>query len=237
MEALKEIDFTYWDVYANGNWGVWDRESLYMQRFDPEKHVVKARIAAHPDFPLYLSFDFNVINTCVVAQYVVNGNNAENYATINVLKTYRVGDLETMCRMIKAEYPHQNYILTGDPAGRSRSAMTQGNVNAYQLLLNYLSLPDVSLQVMSSSPSHLNTRIIDTLLFGKAQIQIAGAGNEALITDFKEAKIDARMSLDSWKNKNPDKSHALDAWRYFSYQNFSDIATDYNLDKYNAYML
>jgi phage terminase large subunit len=237
MEALKDIDHTYWDVYANGNWGVWDRESLYMQKFDPEKHIVKAKIAAHPDFPLYLSWDFNVVNTCVVMQYVLNGAGADHYATINVLKTYRIGDLETLCKTIREEYPHNNYIITGDPAGRSRSSLSQGNVSAYQLLLTYMNLPPSALQVMSSSPSHLNTRIIDTLVFSKCHVQIAGQGNEALIGDFKEAKIDARMSLDSWKAKNLDKSHALDAWRYFSYQNFNDIASDYNLDKYNAFML
>jgi hypothetical protein len=237
MEALRDIDYTYWEVYANGNWGVWDRESLYMTKFDQAVHVVNDSILAHPDFPLYLCFDFNVINTCMVAQFSKNSDGAEKYATINVLKTYRIGDLEAMCSTIMADYPHKLYIITGDPAGRSRSSMTQGNISAYQILLNFMKLPDSRLQVMPSSPSHLNTRIIDTLVFSKCKVQISKPNNEALITDFKEAKVDSRLSLDSWKNKNHDKSHALDAWRYFSYQNFSEIANAYNLDKYNGSML
>lgn len=237
MEALKEVDLTYWDVYANGNWGIWDRESLYAKGFDVETHTVENELQAHPDFPLYLSFDFNIVNTCIVAQYLKNGPGSPNYATINVIKTYRINDLGDLCDQIRAEFPNLRYVINGDPAGQNRSATTRGNMTAYQLITNYMDLTDTSLQIMRSAPSHLNTRIIDSLVFSKCKIQISKPGNKALITDFKEAKVDRRLSLDPWKNKNPDKSHALDAWRYFSYTNFNEIAAEYNLQKFNGNLL
>jgi PBSX family phage terminase large subunit len=237
MEALKDVDYTYWDVYANGNWGVWDRETLYVQYFDPKNHVVEGYLRAHPDYPLYLTFDFNITNTCVVIQFSKNAPGHNNYGTINVIKTYRHGDLGDLCNMIKQEFPGMRYVVNGDPAGQARSAFTTANMSAYQLISNFMNLPDMNLQVMRSSPSHLNTRIIDTLVFKKCKIQIGSEQNQALIADFKEAKVDRRISLDTWKQKNPDKSHALDAWRYFSFANFYEIASEYNIQKFNGKLL
>lgn len=237
MEALKDVDYTYWDVYANGNWGVWDRETLYVQYFDPKEHIVEGTLLAHPDYPLYLTFDFNITNTCVAIQFSKNAPGHKYYGTINVIKTYRHGDLGDLCNMIKQEFPGMRYVINGDPAGQARSAFTTANMSAYQLIQNFMNLPDMNLQVMRASPSHLNTRIVDTLIFRKCKIQIADETNKALIADFKEAKVDRRISLDTWKQKNPDKSHALDAWRYFSFGNFYEIASEYNIQKFNGKLL
>jgi PBSX family phage terminase large subunit len=237
MEALKDVDYTYWDVYANGNWGVWDRETLYVQYFSPKDHVVEGYLRAHPDYPLYLTFDFNITNTCVAIQFSKNAPGHSYYGTINVIKTYRHGDLGDLCNMIKQEFPGMRYVINGDPAGQARSAFTTANMSAYQLIANFMNLPDMNLQIMRSSPSHLNTRIVDTLVFRKCKIQIAEEPNKALIADFKEAKVDRRISLDTWKQKNPDKSHALDAWRYFSFANFYEIASEYNIQKFNGKLL
>ena len=237
MEALKEVDYTYWDVYANGNWGVWDRETLYVTYFDPSVHVVEGYLKAHPDYPLYLSFDFNITNTCLVIQYSKNAAGHKWYGTINVIKTYRMGDLGDLCNQIKSEFPGMRYVINGDPAGQARSAFTTANMSAYQLIANFMNLPAMNLQIMRASPSHLNTRIVDTLVFRKCKIQIGSNDNSALIADFKEAKVDRRISLDTWKQKNPDKSHALDAWRYFSFANFYEIASEYNIQKFNGKLL
>jgi len=237
MEALKDVDYTYWDVYANGNWGVWDRETLYVQYFSPKDHVVEGYLRAHPDYPLYLTFDFNITNTCVAIQFSKNAPGHSYYGTINVIKTYRHGDLGDLCNMIKQEFPGMRYVINGDPAGQARSAFTTANMSAYQLIANFMNLPDMNLQIMRSSPSHLNTRIVDTLVFRKCKIQISEESNKALIADFKEAKVDRRISLDTWKQKNPDKSHALDAWRYFSFANFYEIASEYNIQKFNGKLL
>jgi hypothetical protein len=54
------------------------------------------------------------------------------------------------------------------------------------------------------------------------------------VTDLKEAKVSRQGSLDPWKNKNPDKSHALDAFRYFIFSNFAEITSNFNLEKYGT---
>lgn len=234
MEALKTVNQTYYEVYALGQWGVWDRESLFAYTFDYSQHVFGGYIKANPAYPLYLSFDFNVTNTCVVSQYIKYGSEATTYATINVLKVYRIGDLSTLCQTIRQEYPGLMYVINGDASGASRNAFTQGNISAYLIIKNYLQLADMQLQVPKANPSHIASRLITILIFQKAKITISEKACPALVTDLKEAKVDRQGSLDAWKNKNPDKSHALDAFRYFIFSNFAEITSNFNLEKYGT---
>lgn len=237
MEALKEVNKTYYEVYALGQWGIWDKESLFANTFDASIHAIDANIRALDSVPLYLAFDFNVTNTCVVAQYQKNANDADNYATINVIKIYRVGDLGALCQTIRAEYPNFTYVVNGDASGGNRSAFTQDNINAYQMIVNYLSISDLQIQVPKANPSHIASRLVTVLFFQKCLVRISRPSCEMLINDLKEAKVDRSGSLDAWKNKNPDKSHALDAFRYFVFSNFAEITTNYNLEKFNGKML
>jgi len=102
------------------------------------------------------------------------------------------------------------------------------------MIKNYLNIVDMQLQVPKVNPSHIASRLITILLFQKAKIKISEKSCANLITDLKEAKVDRIGSLDPWKNKNPDKSHALDAFRYFIFSNFAEITSNFNLEKYGT---
>ena len=237
MEALKEVSQTYYEVYALGQWGVWDRESLFATTFDISKHAIDSNIKALEGVPLYLSFDFNVTNTCVVCQYQKNAIDAPTYAIVNVIKVFRIGDLAALCTTIKAEFPNFVYIINGDASGSSRNAFTADNINAYELINNYLTSSDRQIQVPRSNPSHIGSRLVTILFFQKCVVRISKPNCEILITDLKEAKVDRKGSLDEWKRKNPDKSHALDSFRYFVFSNFAEITSNYNLEKFNGTVL
>ena len=126
------------------------------------------------------------------------------------------------------------YVINGDASGAARNAFTQGNISAYLIIKNYLGLVDMQLQVPKANPSHIASRLITILIFQKAKITISEKACPALVTDLKEAKVDRQGSLDAWKNKNPDKSHALDAFRYFIFSNFAEITSNFNLEKYGT---
>jgi len=113
-------------------------------------------------------------------------------------------------------------------------AFTQGNISAYLMIKNYLNIVDMQLQVPKVNPSHIASRLVTILVLQKAKVQISGKRCEELVTDLKEAKVDRQGSLDPWKNKNPDKSHALDAFRYFIFSNFAEITSNFNLEKYGT---
>lgn len=234
MEALKAVSQTYYEVYALGQWGIWDRESLFATSFEYSRHVYDGYIKASPAHNLYLAFDFNVTNTCVVSQYIKNSEEGIFYATINVIKVYRVGDLAALCQIIKQEFPDMTYIINGDASGSSRNAFTQDNISAYALIKNYLGISDMQIQVPRANPSHIASRLVTILVLQKAKVQISGKRCDELVTDLKEAKVSRQGSLDAWKNKNPDKSHALDAFRYFIFSNFAEITSNFNLEKYGT---
>jgi phage terminase large subunit len=234
MEALKAVSQTYYEVYALGQWGIWDRESLFATSFEYSRHVYDGYIKASPSHNLYLAFDFNVTNTCVVSQYIKNSEEGIFYATINVIKVYRVGDLAALCQIIKQEFPDMTYIINGDASGSSRNAFTQDNISAYALIKNYLGISDMQIQVPRANPSHIASRLVTILVLQKAKVQISGKRCDELVTDLKEAKVSRQGSLDAWKNKNPDKSHALDAFRYFIFSNFAEITSNFNLEKYGT---
>lgn len=231
MDSLKLTYPTMYQIYALGEWGVWDRENLFAQYFNEGRHVVAQSIGVDKRYPLYLSFDFNVKNTCVVAQHLLNGDTEKYYAHINVIKVFRHGDLAQLCQMIRQEFPKMLYVVNGDPAGNSRNALTMNNLSAYNIIRTQLDIPVQSIQVTRSAPSHLATKFISDLVFQKCVVWIQKDAAKELITDLKEAKVDRLVSLDPWKKKNPDKSHALDAWRYYVFNNFRAITESYNLAK------
>jgi PBSX family phage terminase large subunit len=237
MDALKQVSQTYYEVYALGQWGIWDKESLFAPSFDTEAHIVDANIRAMPSLPVYLAFDFNVSNTCIVCQFQKNSNDADTYATVNILKVYRIGDLSALCQTIRAEFPNCTFVINGDASGSNKSAFTSDNINAYQLISNYMAIPEILIQVPRANPSHIGSRLVTLLFFQKCHIRISKPNCKDLIIDLKEAKVDRKGSLDPWKLKNPDKSHALDAFRYFVFSNFAEITGNYNLEKFNGKLL
>ena len=100
-------------------------------------------------------------------------------------------------------------------------------INKAKVVLDYFQL-----QVPKANPGHIASRLVSILVFQKAKVLISARYCSELITDLKEAKVDRQGSLDKWKNKNPDKSHALDAFRYFIFSNFAEITSNLNLEKY-----
>jgi PBSX family phage terminase large subunit len=216
-------------VWALGDWGVEDIDSTFAYSFETDKHVVKGRININPQFEIYLSFDFNVTNTCGVYQFLKNVKGQKYYATINKIKTYRIGDLKILCETIKAEFPKAKFIINGDASGQNKSAFTSDNISAYTAIKSHLQLNDMQIQVAPANPSHIQSRVITNMVLQRCNVRIAEE-NDLLIEDLKQAQVDRKGSLDPWKLKNPNLSHSLDEFRYFVFTNFNEIANDYEIE-------
>ncbi len=238
LESLKQTDETYYQIYALGDWGVWERDKLFCQHFDPNLHICYS-LTAIPGFPLYLSFDFNITNTCVVAQMTKNGPSNVYWAHINIIRTYRINNLESLCQQILIDYPGMEYVVNGDASGRSGNALTEDNVSAYHLICNYLRInPEYQLQVPLANPRHQSSRLHMNLVFQKSKLLFARytpdgqLANEELFADLKSAKMDNKQSLDTWKKENPTMGHAFDCLRYLVSTNCYEIVADYHLAEY-----
>lgn len=211
-------------VWALGDWGIEDIDRTFAYAFDQGKHVVKGPIQVVPQYELYLSFDFNVTNTCGVYQFLKNAPGQKYYAVISKIKTYRIGDLKVLCETIKAEYPKARFIINGDASGQNKSAFTSDNISAYTAIKAHLQLSDTQIQVAPSNPSHIQSRVITNMVFQMCKVQISDE-NDLTIEDLKQAQVDRNGSLDPWKTKNPNLSHSLDEFRYFVFTNFHEIAS------------
>ena len=211
-------------VWALGDWGIEDIDRTFAYAFDQGKHVVKGPIQVVPQYDLYLSFDFNVTNTCGVYQFLKNAPGQKYYAVISKIKTYRIGDLRVLCETIKAEYPKARFIINGDASGQNKSAFTSDNISAYTAIKAHLQLNDYQIQVAPSNPSHIQSRVITNMVFQMCKVQISDE-NDLTIEDLKQAQVDRNGSLDPWKTKNPNLSHSLDEFRYFVFTNFNEIAS------------
>ena len=246
LESLKEVDPVMYEIYAKGNWGVWDKEKLFAREFNEEVHVYDGAIKAKIGLPLYLSFDFNSANggnTCMVAQHTINGTQDKFYCNIHVLKVYRMHDLEAMCQTILAEYPGFEYHVNGDRSGRNANEATSDNKSNYQLIANYLNLaPDYQIHIPNANPRYISSRLHTNLVLKRGKVLIsrydynreayAATYTNELINDLKAARINNDGSLEQWKKENPEMSHCLDAFRYYITTNFYKIVADVGLSEY-----
>ncbi len=235
LTDLKEIDELYYDVYALGEWGVIKPERPFADNFDKKKHV-KRGLKYQEGYDLFLKWDFNVDNTCLVGQniYTDQGN-----LKIRDLKEYHVRgwDLERICVEIMTDFPNATIKINGDASGNSGSALTSGNQSAYDILKELLQLSWMQFNVPSVNPSHLNSRLLTNLILKKKYseddylYEIDEEGCPNTIKDFERVYVDKKGSLDECKRKNPELTHHLDPARYHFNAEHYDLIKEIRYDK------
>lgn len=142
-----------WEVWNNmppdvkarmieGDWDSFDNKNPYFYAFNSDRVVSDEPLKFNPQFPLILSFDFNIDPaTCVVAQLHAG-------TFLYVLKSYKVPNctLEQLCDRIMVDYPGAVYRVTGDPSGNARNAgYNSANATLYSMIKQRLNIG--SLQV------------------------------------------------------------------------------------------
>jgi hypothetical protein len=207
LENLINIDPNLYRIYVLGEWGLEDPSKLFARDYKrSEQFGKKFSDLYSPDLPVYLTWDFNVQNTCLAIQ---------NPGGINVLKEYhKIGyDLEMLSNLIKADFQNTLFIFNGDATGQSRSAFTSGNISGYQILKSHFTVTSQQFHVPKTNPSHLNSRFLTNLIFKFMDVNISDECIE-LDKDLCAVEVDANGSLDPYKKKHQERSHWLDPYRY-----------------------
>lgn len=142
-----------------------DNKNAAYHAFDGKKHVVTKlwEQAYNPLRPLILSWDFNVAPrmTCIAMQF-----DYEN-KKVYVLKEWlglpkdKENNTPALARKIKADLLDIGHsggiIITGDPAGKSRSTQTEDGTNNYTIAMDVMRddvlLPQ--LKLFEKQPSHI----------------------------------------------------------------------------------
>lgn len=207
LENLITVDPNLYRIYVLGEWGLEDTSKLFAKDYNRDKQFGKSfeELYNHNEL-VYLAWDFNVQNTCLAIQ-------AESTLKLNVLKEYHIVgyDLHMLIDLIRADFPNQIFIINGDASGNSNSALTAGNISAYQIIKS----TGISNQfnVPKANPSHLNSRMLTNLAFKFIEVNISKECVE-LDKDLCAVEVDVNGSIDSYKKKHPERSHWLDPLRY-----------------------
>lgn len=225
LENLKHVDENHYRVYAKGEWGIEDPNKIFAKDYRKELHFGKSFNGLYnPRLPLYLSWDFNIQNTCLAIQ-------CDDFKDeINVLKEYHIKgyDLYMLSDLIQTDFPNQLYIINGDASGKGRSSLTAGNQSAYEILKGCFNLTWDDFIVPTVNPSHLNSRLLTNVIFKHGNVNISSECIE-LHNDLVGVEIDDRGSIDPYKKKHPERSHWLDPLRYHFNAHHHEKLTKYKM--------
>lgn len=202
MQALLPADV--WNQEYEAEYVSFDGKT-FLQYFKVSVHV--SPVLYEPQYDLFLSFDFNIANTCLVIQNVDE--------ELWVLKEYHseLYDLETLCQQIELDFPDASFTINGDAAGHSGSATSTNNSSAYELIHQYMNLDWEQFTVPRSNPSHLNSYMWCNYVFKNFVVRIHPEC-VGLITDLKKVKVQRVKNKFEIIKTDPKLTHHLDPLRY-----------------------
>lgn len=225
----KEYEETLWESAAYdevkfreisaGEWGAVDKSNLYIYTFRQKErpdlkpghsHISKLMIKSDPKLPLILSFDFNVEPiTCSVHQHENNLSKPRTIAEYRLMNS----DIFELCSRILIDYPGFYYKVTGDASGRSRTAITRGNKNYFQVIQTELKISNRQFVLPGKNPSIANSRVLCNRFLAKHPDYVMNESCLWLREDLKNVTVDEHGEID--KKKDAHKTHLLDTWRYY----------------------
>lgn len=213
-------------VLINGN--------PYLRDFD--RNTMVGKVSYNPKESVYMSFDFNKRNSCIVTQryggkiYVVE-------------EFYMLGghgeDLEALIKELAAKYGRNQIFCTGDASGRSGSALTTGNASAWQLIDGYFKKEKAHWVNFDRVPTfNLGTdtsrMICNSLLrYYKSNLTIS-EDCKVLLSDIARVSVLSDGKLNKADCEKNNYGHVFDCFRYdltgFEYDTFiklgySDLAS------------
>ncbi|MFM9060487.1 MAG: hypothetical protein ACKOQP_02335, partial [Bacteroidota bacterium] len=97
--------------------------------------------------------------------------------------------------------------------GQNRSAMTKGNVNAFQIIRDELQIPKSAFKVPTFNPSIRNSRILLNSILEKHPDFLIDASCQFLINDLQMVQANETGEID--KSKDATITHLLDCLRYY----------------------
>lgn len=182
--------------------------------------------------PVYLSFDFNRRNTCMVTQRY-------NGCLFYVEEYYMLGghgeDLEELIKTLTMKYGRNMIYCTGDASGRNASALTTGNISAWQLIESYFKKYKAAWVNFDRVPKfNLGTdtsrMIVNALLkFYHGKIFISHRCT-TLLSDIARMMVLTDGKLNKKDCDENDYGHVGDCFRYditgFEYDTFKKLGYD-----------
>lgn len=220
LQVLKAHDPIKYQRFVDGDYDIEDENpDRYLHKFvfsGPGAHVRPTKF--DPRLPLYLSFDFNKKNSCLVGQ--VDGDEKQAWILEEIQQGGIGLDLQKICEYLYERYGQYEPFLfvTGDASGNAENALTADNLSAYQLIDRYLTNAGFDMINMANVPNAnmktMASGIVSNSILQHNDIAVP-AECTILLADISKVKRKSDGSLDKKEAEKGDFGHMLDCFRYF----------------------
>lgn len=211
-ESLKTLPKDQYKIFVEGDWDAFSVNKPFAYAFDEQEHIDNESEYTD-EFPLWLSFDFNIDPiTCLAGQY---HNDEDDFLDIIAEFKLKDGNTDALCDAIIAKFGHFNptYFVTGDATGNNRSALTGGNINHYFIIKNKLGLSSNQIKVRKRNMSPKNLRVLCNSLLQNYDIRISPQC-ETYINDLKYVEVDDNGDIKKDRSNDNRKADLLDCGNY-----------------------
>ncbi|MBL0323654.1 MAG: hypothetical protein IPP61_00470 [Cytophagaceae bacterium] len=228
-ESQKEIDYHWYSINVLGEWGVIVPDKPFFYNFKPDKHETTESIAINDNLPICLSFDFNVVLSCLAGQVSVYDRYVRKIKEFHDPSANM--DLPEFIDYIVSYFgKERRFLITGDASGNNKSAFTSGHSSGFSIIFNKLRELGVDYEDMvpTSNPSHYNSKLICNYILGKETDWLISA-TDCPITcnDYKRMEQDSSGGLNKKHADANNYGHCGDTARYFDHVFLYDLWKEY----------
>ena len=224
IEWLKEFNYNQYRIYALGDWGITENNNPWLYAFDVRKHIKDIKFL--PQYPVYLSFDFNNDPFGCTAWQMSPHKGAQDSFAHCIQEFSGCFKIEDMCQRIKTAFPQSILYITGDRSGQNEDIGR--NQTLYQMIAGLLGVNDKLLNLNTHNLSHSDSRMLMNTMFSLyPNIAIARQCKE-FIADCQKAATDDKVNKPSQLKKDREgfKMDLFDSARYFFQTYFHVWAKD-----------
>ncbi len=212
-EAWQNLDDISKRRMIEGDWNAYDDVNKWAYAYSVEKHSYICEY--NPNYPLYLSFDFNRNPICAGAIQNIGH-------CIKVPQAFKLknSDIYQLCAEIKRTYEIGGhvplYIVTGDATGRNSSALVRDNINYYTIIQKELGLSEGQIKVPSINPTIEENQVLVNSILQNYCVEIHPVKAAALHFDlgFVEMTPDGRIKKGD-RNDPTLQADSIDWFRYW----------------------
>jgi phage terminase large subunit len=239
MEYIRALDFNYYRIYALGQWGITRPDAPFFHKFDEEAHV-----SAHfqkysewprynPDKAIYVSFDFNIINSAIVSQ---KHWEAGYFPYLQEYHEAGGFDLDAVVDEILDTYTDSYVMVTGDPAGNAGSALTKDNASGFDIIRSRFAARGQGWRcnmdnVASASLGYRTSKLIsNAVLHHEKGNLFFHPEMKRTISDMKKMRQGKEGGLDKKHCDDHDYGHLGDCVRYDTAFHMEDHFKSYGYD-------
>lgn len=184
-----------------------------------DSHVIDG-LYFRSEFPIYLSFDFNVNPmTCIVAQHGVDSDGPFIEFLDEVMLPN--ADIYDVCERIRTKYEGAHFLVTGDRSGMSRTGL-QKNLNYYRVIQKELGLKESQFRVPVNP--HYNESIVlcNSILARHPRVLFDKSHCKETIFDMRYVEWDGEKPIKDDRGKREQQADLFDCVRYYFNSFFKD---------------